>query len=252
MRIEFTCWFETVEGRESFRDLLELEQTSDLTSLLLTAPDDFSDLWKVWDAELWLWRVRKLLWPELLVNKYMRILMEHDGQTGTGIFPVVTLPLPSRGPFTDSEIYAIETPINSVNLASNSNFDSDWIFMEGVPEDRLFGWDGFQIKILKYEDLEPEDEDEEQFYENSFSTVCAVTPDFKGFFKWAEVDADNQSKLLAIFEDISHGQTLDGGLLDADPLDLIALVALHPSTHRDARSRAENQLRTRLGHSLGA
>lgn len=180
-------------------ELESLESAGSLAELLDFNSDiEIGDLDGLWGVQKWFWKIRRTMWPDALNRKILRVQLRHVGTTGHGQFPVISIVEPGRGPFSDEELRLDGPPRESTNLVEKNFNDSAWLHMLAEESGHLFGWSGFSVEEISYVDHEPIDLDDDDFpYENSFTAVSTVIPEFDELLAWSKVSEDEVEALLA-------------------------------------------------------
>lgn len=180
-------------------ELVSLESAGSLDELLGFNSDiEIDNLDGLWEVQRWFWKIRKTLWPDALNRKALRVHLRHIGTTGYGQFPVISVVEPGRGPFSDEELRLDGPPNESTTLIEKNFSDSAWLHMLAEESGRLFGWSGFSVEEISFTDHEPIDlDDDEVPYENSFTAVSTVIPEFGEFLDWSKGSKDVVGALLA-------------------------------------------------------
>lgn len=221
--------------RENVEELLDLKDEAPLEDLIaFDFPESIDNLDSLWQCQLWLWEIRKLLWPEMLELKRLRVQIQHDGMTGEGTFPIISIASLESAPFSDSQITQ-EGPLSDAsNFACSGFTHSDWLHMDGLDSGNLFGWEGFNAMEVNY--LEHDDDDDEQLFENSFSALHSIIPEFSSSFSWGDAEPEQQINLLRKLKTLIEHQKQGFGDVSVDPSDLIELISRHPSSADECRA----------------
>jgi len=232
--LQLATWSEF--ERENIEELLDLKDEALLKDLIAFAfPKNIDNLDSLWECQLWLWGIRRLLWPEMLELKRLRVQIQHDGITGEGTFPIISIVSLESGPFSDSQMTQ-EGPLPDASNFSCPGFThSDWLHMDGLDSGNLFGWPGFTAMEVSY--LEHDDDDDEQLFENSFSALYAILPEFSSYFSWGDAEPEYQTLLLRKLKDLIEHQQQGFGDVSVDSSDLIELISRHPSSVDECRTK---------------
>jgi hypothetical protein len=221
--------------RENIEELLDLKDQAQLEDLIaFDFPKNIDNLDSLWECQLWLWEIRKLLWPEMLDLKRLRVQIQHDGRTGEGTFPIISIASLESAPFSELQITQEEPLPDAANFACSGFTHSDWLHMDGLDSGNLFGWPGFTAMEVSY--LEHDDDDDEQLFENSFSALYAILPEFSSYFSWGDAEPEQQTLLLRKLKDLIEHQQQGFGDVSVDPSDLIELISRHPSSSDECRA----------------
>lgn len=208
MKIQMQVWSEDLD----VTSLAEVPSGIDLPGELLSTEEPASDA-----LCMYLWRLRRELWHELIGSGRLEVTFTHDGEAGSGTGPNLQFKHP------DGTGRIIETP---------SFLESDLMYGDYGGTPAVFGWPEFVLENLTWEDLGDPDDDE-ALYEFTFSSEdrLAVVDGVKvSGQRWHELEDSEQAEIVRVLQREVERQLTDWDEVMLDAIDVFCAIAAHPGT----------------------
>lgn len=184
---------------------------------------------------LWhlLWSTRRMLWRDLIPAARLTVRFLHSHESGYGVGPITAIRT-SAG--QDSEL------VFSTEYFQNS----DTMHMEYGSGPGLFGWPGFPLTYLSFEE-----HDNSDLYEHSFDAEARVDVDQEeGSATWNELDARTQTQVVNAVLAGHAIQMEEFEEVVVSGTDVLAMIAVHPGTSRETLTLGESAAGSAFAEAL--